>query len=265
MNLDIGLDARNDVMTNTVKRRMRSPALRSGKSTVSDGLVEFNALSNGYEPVPISSSDVLPTRSTTPRTAPTVVAKLKDPRLGEASASDAPQADRLGRVEKIPRLTLKPVHALVAILVLVAALCTSLTLLVQQSVNYSGRRTVLSEKGEQSLASDAKKCAEQDIRSRGCAAGTTTATEANVPDGRHQPDGSQNDSRRSSDADPQVVDLNTADEGKMQSIKGVGPVMAKRIIDYRTSVGRFNSVDDLLNVKGIGPKMLEKIRSQVKI
>ena len=57
------------------------------------------------------------------------------------------------------------------------------------------------------------------------------------------------------------VDLNTATEKELQSIKGIGPVLAKRIIAGRP----YRTVDDLLKVKGIGPKKLEKIRAYVVV
>lgn len=54
-----------------------------------------------------------------------------------------------------------------------------------------------------------------------------------------------------------LLDLNTATEKELQSIKGIGPVLAARIIAERP----YKTVDDLLKVKGIGLKKLEKIRS----
>jgi len=53
-----------------------------------------------------------------------------------------------------------------------------------------------------------------------------------------------------------LVNLNTASEKELQSIKGIGTVFAKRIIAGRP----YRTVDDLLKVKGIGPKKLETIR-----
>jgi len=57
------------------------------------------------------------------------------------------------------------------------------------------------------------------------------------------------------------LDLNTATERELQSIKGIGPVLAERIIAGRP----YRTVDDLLKVKGIGPKRLEKIRPYVVV
>ena len=50
----------------------------------------------------------------------------------------------------------------------------------------------------------------------------------------------------------------------MMKIPGIGPVTAERIILHREDHGLFNSVEELLNVKGIGPKTLEKIRTYIK-
>lgn len=62
-----------------------------------------------------------------------------------------------------------------------------------------------------------------------------------------------------------MVNLNTASEAELDTLPGVGPVTAKKIIEYRTSIGSFKSVDDLLNVKGIGDKKLANIRPYVTV
>ena len=59
------------------------------------------------------------------------------------------------------------------------------------------------------------------------------------------------------------IDINTADAAQLQTLNGVGPVTAQRIIDYRNQIGRFDNVDQLLEVKGIGEKTLTKFRDQV--
>ena len=60
------------------------------------------------------------------------------------------------------------------------------------------------------------------------------------------------------------INLNTATLEELDSLPGIGPVIAQRVIDYRQTVGPFQSVDDLLHVKGIGPALLEKIRNLVE-
>ena len=61
------------------------------------------------------------------------------------------------------------------------------------------------------------------------------------------------------------IDLNTATSEQLQRLPGVGPVTAQRILDYRKKSGPFQSVDDLLAVKGISTKRLDKIRQYVMV
>ena len=55
------------------------------------------------------------------------------------------------------------------------------------------------------------------------------------------------------------IDVNTASASELQSIKGIGPKTAQKIIDYRDEHGTFNSVNDVTRVKGIGAKTLKKM------
>lgn len=62
-----------------------------------------------------------------------------------------------------------------------------------------------------------------------------------------------------------VIDLNQADQVALESIPGVGPVTATAILEYRAEIGSFSSVDQLLEVSGIGPVTLENIRPYVTV
>lgn len=61
------------------------------------------------------------------------------------------------------------------------------------------------------------------------------------------------------------IDINQANEQELAEIPGIGSAMAKRIADFRQENGPFRRVEDLLKVKGIGEKSLEKLRPHVKI
>jgi len=61
------------------------------------------------------------------------------------------------------------------------------------------------------------------------------------------------------------VNVNTAGMEELDRLPGVGPATAQKIIDYRSRIGRFTSVEQLEEVKGIGPKKLEKMRPFVRL
>lgn len=61
------------------------------------------------------------------------------------------------------------------------------------------------------------------------------------------------------------VNLNTADRREFESINGIGPVLAGRILEWREVYGPFKEVEDLLLVRGIGEKKLEQLRAYVTI
>ena len=62
-----------------------------------------------------------------------------------------------------------------------------------------------------------------------------------------------------------TVNLNTADQVTLESVPGLGPVKAGAIVAYRDEIGGFTSIDQLLEVTGIGPATLESIRPFVTI
>jgi comEA protein len=61
------------------------------------------------------------------------------------------------------------------------------------------------------------------------------------------------------------INLNTAGATELQQVPGIGPSTAQKILDTRKSYGAFKSVDDLLAIKGIGPKKLEKMRKYLTV
>ncbi|MFC1535668.1 ComEA family DNA-binding protein [Candidatus Neomarinimicrobiota bacterium] len=59
------------------------------------------------------------------------------------------------------------------------------------------------------------------------------------------------------------IDINHAELAELQQLSGIGPVLAKKIIDYRDKNGYFQTVQNLIKVKGIGPKLLLRWEGQL--
>ena len=160
---------------------------------------------------------------------------------------DGPKRDR-------PRLVFQPIHAIIAILTLSCALCASLTMLIQQAVHYSALQQSQITQSEQSKANGTEKDKTASTQT------TPSQQPSTEPDSQSEPT-----SGPAEPADPAdgLLNINTAGSDELQTLKGVGPVTAQRIIDYRNQIGRFDNVDQLLEVKGIGEKTLAKFRDQV--
>ncbi len=75
------------------------------------------------------------------------------------------------------------------------------------------------------------------------------------------------DSFIASKADEPVrtVNINTANVQTLTSLPGIGPKMAERIVEYRNQKGSFQSIDDLMKVKGIGKKTFAKLKPYIDI
>lgn len=176
------------------------------------------------------------------------------------------------------RFHMKPIHTLAIMFVLVVALCASLTMLISQSLTYQQMQnnqsellpkiknnTNYSKKSFENLEnSDSKKSKESNE--------SQESSESN-----ENQDSSKSDeaieSRESSESKESIesksassknnnsrINLNTATLTQLQTLKGVGPKTAARIIAQRKRVGSFKSLEDLLQIKGIGPKTLNKFR-----
>lgn len=59
------------------------------------------------------------------------------------------------------------------------------------------------------------------------------------------------------------ININTATEQELESLKGIGPATAKNIIRYREEYGGFSSIEEIKNVKRIGDKIFEKIKADI--
>ena len=62
-----------------------------------------------------------------------------------------------------------------------------------------------------------------------------------------------------------LININAASETELETLSGIGEVLAATIVEYRTQNGPFASVEDLMDVSGIGPATLDEIRDQVTV
>jgi comEA protein len=69
--------------------------------------------------------------------------------------------------------------------------------------------------------------------------------------------------QKSSPAATEKINLNSATLEQLQTLPGIGPVIAKSIIDHRTKVGKFSRIEEVINVKGIGEKKFQKIKDRL--
>ena len=78
-----------------------------------------------------------------------------------------------------------------------------------------------------------------------------------------------NDTERSntsnSDKEDKKVNINTANQSELDSLPGIGPSIAQKIIDYREENGNFKNIEELQNVKGIGDAKYEEIKDMVTV
>lgn len=89
---------------------------------------------------------------------------------------------------------------------------------------------------------------------------TSSQTPASTPTGP-----SRSDDRNSVRTHFAKLDLNLATSAQLQELPGIGQALAQRVIDRREAKGRFQTVDDLLEVKGIGSKRLKQLRPLLTI
>ena len=71
--------------------------------------------------------------------------------------------------------------------------------------------------------------------------------------------------QKSGPAATEKVNLNTATVEQLKSLPGIGPAMAKLIIEHRTKAGKFTRIEEIMNIKGIGEKKFQKIKDRLTV
>ena len=66
-------------------------------------------------------------------------------------------------------------------------------------------------------------------------------------------------------AETAKVSINRADAGELERLRGIGPMLAQRIIQYRETKGPFKNLEDLVQVPGIGQSKFEKLKAQLTL
>jgi len=94
-------------------------------------------------------------------------------------------------------------------------------------------------------------------------------TGRNLPDDRiyleQESSTNSKETTQQTDAEIQIVNINTATKEQLMDLPGIGDVLAQRILDYRQEHGDFSAPSDLLNVSGIGEKTLFEIMSYITV
>ena len=63
----------------------------------------------------------------------------------------------------------------------------------------------------------------------------------------------------------ELIDINIASQAELETLPGIGPTTAQKIIDYREENGPFQTTEELMNVSGIGPGTYERVKDLITV
>lgn len=191
------------------------------------------------------------------------------------------------RVKNHVRLAIKPAHILAIMLILVVCLSCSLTMLISQYATYSKVYAYnASAKSKDHSNKQVDFYNKSDAKGDGKNDGKYESNNKSKVNANHKSElkkdeesvesvsknqdlieknkseYSQNRSKNIQNKS-ECININSAGSEELQTIKGIGPKMAQRILDMRKKVRVFKRVEDLMQVNGIGPKTFAKIKSMI--
>ncbi len=95
--------------------------------------------------------------------------------------------------------------------------------------------------------------------------GLVITTSLLVSAGKEDAKSAQETQKSASSEQARLVNINTADLDELMTLPRIGPAIGQRIIDFRSEHGKFNTLEELMNVKGIGTKTFETLRPLIKL
>lgn len=99
----------------------------------------------------------------------------------------------------------------------------------------------------------------------GASASTDQPAEEGQPDQERRSDTAAEAAREKVKVNISKVNINTASREELESLPRIGPALSQRIIDYRQKHGTFKSIDELMNVSGIGNATLQRLRDSITV
>ncbi len=96
-------------------------------------------------------------------------------------------------------------------------------------------------------------------------AGEEPAASADTSSGPDLPSSNTNESDSSGSENSDLININTASLEELDSLPGIGPTTAQRIIDYRDTNGPFTTIDEIMDVSGVGPSTFDEIKDLITV
>ena len=136
---------------------------------------------------------------------------------------------------------------------------------VGDAVNQCGGLLPTADSSQVNMAAAVKDGMEIRVKGKTIAKDSNMGNKVNSSGGTSGTVSKSRASEQDKNASGEMVNINTADVEGLRKLKGIGPAMAQRIIDYRESNGSFQAPEDSMQVKGIGKAKYEKIKGQIAI